>query len=279
MQVETDRSGPRTHPHRFGNLFVPPTTFTFRRIELADSTLSRTHGFYVWKQTYEARHSRAQPEFLRIEDEKNNWTTLVCNPPGAIAAVPALADTVLYDNGTASSYTTQGYEVSGVAFVTDSFTLAQASVVDGANFGIWLLNGTTLTGLDWKITNSANHVLASGSATDLDGPLVATVVVAGVTDYNIYSDSTSIADLLLGAGTYYLELYDATSTSVEDQGEVFWDVSNGSSTAADLIGSAPSETFEILGPSAATPEPSGILLLGTGLAGFGGFLRRRLIIR
>ena len=197
---------------------------------------------------------------------------------GAIAAVPALADTVLYNNGTASSYTTQAYEVSGGWFVTDSFTLAQASVVDWANFGIWLLNGATLTGLDWKITNSANTVLASGSATDLDGPLVGTAVIAGVTDYNIYQDSTSIADLSLGAGTHYLELYDATSTLVLGQGEVLWDVSNGSSTAVDLLGSVPSETFEILGPSAATPEPSSILLLGTGLAGLGGFLRRRLMI-
>jgi hypothetical protein len=201
---------------------------------------------------------------------------------GAIAVVPALADTVLYNNGTASSYTTKSYEVSGGIFtVTDSFTLAQASVVDGANFGIWVISGSTVTAIDWQIIDSGNTVLASGAATDLAGPLVGTATIAGVVHYSIYQDSTSIADLSLGAGTYFLALDNAAATSPTPpyEQEVLWDISNGPSTAEqNVLGSIPSETFEILGPSAATPEPSSILLLGTGLVGLGGFLRRRLMI-
>ena len=66
-----------------------------------------------------------------------------------------------------------------------------------------------------------------------------------------------------------------------------WDISNGPSVAYSVLyGSTSnlvvpgsnSETFQILGtPADVTPEPSSFLLLGSGLVGLAGVLKRKLM--
>jgi hypothetical protein len=59
-------------------------------------------------------------------------------------------------------------------------------------------------------------------------------------------------------------------------------LSNGPSTATEAyVGVIPSESFQILGEEQSeeqtvTPEPSSFLLLGSGLVGLAGMLRRKL---
>jgi hypothetical protein len=206
---------------------------------------------------------------------KIGFAVLLLNLVGVMATVPASAST-LYDNTAAGSYNTTGYYIeAGYQYdsVTDSFTLSSASTITGATFASWTDPGATFSNVDWAITTApfGGTTVASGSQSD---PYTG-YIGAGYGYYDIDSNSISIGSLSLGAGTYWLNLYDATAT---DGGVAAWDASVGPSTAYSLNTSdeIPSETFTIQGASTTTPEPSSFLLLGSGLAGFAGMIRRKL---
>jgi hypothetical protein len=91
----------------------------------------------------------------------------------------------------------------------------------------------------------------------------------------------SIPALELNAGTYWFEI-DGAYTAINGVLGTAWDESDGPSVAygGDIGLMAGSETFQILGEPAGpivTPEPSSFLLLGSGLAGLAGFVKRKLL--
>jgi hypothetical protein len=63
---------------------------------------------------------------------------------------------------------------------------------------------------------------------------------------------------------------------------IYWDENSGPSSASESeVGTIPSESFTILGGTTGTsstsvPEPSSIMLLGSGILGLAGLLRRKL---
>jgi hypothetical protein len=215
---------------------------------------------------------------------------LILGLAGAIASVPAFADSMLYDNSTAGSYgvvnpTGEPFGILNVGPVayTESFVLSQSSTVTEATASIWVSSGASITAGDWAITTQE-----FGGTTDTSGSLV------GLTTALLYSDvpwgapQGPTADILdveipispslqLDAGTYWFELEDVGQTG----GTAYWDVSEGPSTACrsdnDSCSVYYSSTFQILGTQdAATPEPSSFLLLASGLAGLAGMVRRKL---
>jgi PEP-CTERM motif len=86
----------------------------------------------------------------------------------------------------------------------------------------------------------------------------------------------------LNAGTYWMNLNNAV---VPNGDPIYWDENSGPSSASqNSVGTIPSESFTLLGGSttsqttttSTTPEPSSIMLFGSGILGLAGVLRRKL---
>jgi len=213
------------------------------------------------------------------------YVVLIC----AVAAVPACAET-LYDNSTSTSYQSTGWGFQPPLEIADSFTLTAASNLSQISFGNWIAAGDTLSSVDWAITTGAfsGSTLASGTATTFSTTLEN--ASPSLDGWTVCSDLFSIPALSLSAGTYYLQLDNAVESA---DYSTFWDLSNGPSSgwgyntafpgAYSLSGAygSGSQTFAIYGTSSAartvTPEPSSFLLLGSGLAGLAGFIKRKMM--
>jgi hypothetical protein len=196
---------------------------------------------------------------------------------GAAASVPASADT-LYSNGPAND-NFSGWTINYGYAMSDSFTLSQASTITGASFDVWLYPTDSLLSVDWSIgTSNFDSSIGSGTATTNN-----TFDFYNEYGYSINSESFSGLDLSLAAGTYYFSLYNA---STANGGPAYWDVNNGPSTAYEnTLGNVNgfegypgtwSDTFAIQGNTAVTPEPTSFLLLGSGLVGLAGIVKRKM---
>lgn len=197
---------------------------------------------------------------------------------------PAAATTVLFDNGpyngTVDAWTINGYVVSN-GFTTSGGTAT------GANFVLWVPMGSSLTSVDWAFGSVPGGTqYASGTAS----PIL--VSYLGIYNgefgkYSYMSYGISFPDLALAAGTtYWFSLYNAVDPR---QNGIFWDQNDGPAMAWEsdlgyLAGSgyacsgacSYSEAFQITGAGGSPiPEPDSFALMGLGLVGVAGLLRRR----
>jgi hypothetical protein len=165
------------------------------------------------------------------------------------------------------------------AIITDSFTLSQSDTVTGIDFVAWIGENDPLSSVDWSIGNSAFGTDLGSGTVDPNGNYLQTN--SGGPWY-VYDETFSIPGQSLAAGTYYLTLSNAYAGAPGDD-LVFWDINtNGTSTSEitylGRTSSAGHETFDILGTentSAATPEPSSLTLIGTGVLSLVGVARKR----
>ena len=198
----------------------------------------------------------------------------------AVAAVPAAGQTV-YSNGPING-NTDAWTINFGFVTSDTFTVAaNNTTITGANFGIFLFPGDTLTSAELSITSGEN-----GGTSYFDQTVNFVALSCSVNqfqDFNVCNESTTFNGPTLSAGTYWINLQNAVST-VGDP--VFWDENSGPSSASQNgVGSIPSESFTLFGTSTTTsststttsvPEPSSILLFGSGILGLAQIVRRRL---
>jgi PEP-CTERM motif len=101
--------------------------------------------------------------------------------------------------------------------------------------------------------------------------------------FNVCLESSDgMSPVNLSAGTYWLNLDNAT---VNDGDPIYWDENSGPSSASEnSVGTIPSEAFTLFAASSTsttsttstTPEPSSVMLWGSGILGLAGVLRRKL---
>jgi hypothetical protein len=177
--------------------------------------------------------------------------------------------TTLYTNG-AISGAIGGAMINGGFEVTDSFVLSSNSLVTGvSNIGLWVYTPDVPATLNWIISTAPDGggtVEGSGAGVGLTTNFFQTVG-----NRDIYSSSFSTGGVALPAGTYYLELFNATSAG---SGAVFWDINGGPSTADTNGAPITSESFEIDG-NVITREPTSAVLSGLGLAALAGMVLLR----
>ena len=186
------------------------------------------------------------------------------------------AQTDLYDNGPTDG-TTDGWTINFGFVISDMFTLNSSSNVEGLKFAAWLFPGDILESVEVSITSSE-----FGGTSYFDQVVTFTQSNCALNQYgfNICDEVGSIGILPLNAGTYWLNLQNAVANSGNP---VYWDENRGPSFASENgDGTIPSESFTILGETGETttstgtaPEPSGLMLFGSGVLGAIGIVRRR----
>ncbi len=183
----------------------------------------------------------------------------------------------LYDNGYTSGDQT-AWTINFGFQVSDSFILQHAAPVHGFQFAVWEIPGDSATSVNWSIDTNPFGSTFGGLACSTPGPgcnsaLADTFITTNAYGYSL--DLITVTNLnlpLAGNTTYYLTLQDAQTIQ---SNPLYWDENSGRSLAYENdYGSIPSESFTINGT---TPEPSGLILFGSGVLGLGGLLRRRFL--
>ena len=199
-----------------------------------------------------------------------------------LLALPAMGQAPFYDNGPING-NTDAWTIDFGFSVTDSFTVPSGGTqLTGITFGAWLFPGDSTPSLSVQVGTGA----FGANEMSLDG--VPTLQIGDCATNNFGFDvctlSASLPGLFLAGGTYWITLDNASVISGDP---VYWDENSGagcggagcpSSAQENSVGTIPSEAFTLYGTSQGTsvPEPSSIMLFGSGILGLAGILRRKL---
>jgi hypothetical protein len=192
----------------------------------------------------------------------------------ALVACPASAQDDLYDNGPTNG-TTDGWTINFGFAVSNSFTISAGADVFSMNFAAWLTPGDVLQSAELSITSSE---FGGVSYFDEVVNFTQSGCISNQYGYNVCTESSFFSGPFLNAGTYWLNLQNA---SVNTGDPVYWDENSGPSSASEnSIGTIPSESFTLdpgTTTTGSTPEPGSILLIGFGLLTVAGAVRRKIL--
>jgi hypothetical protein len=200
---------------------------------------------------------------------------LLTIPCLVLAVAPAIADT-LYSNGPYNG-TADAWTINFGFSVSDSFNVPDNSAFVGLHIVYWdASTSDLLTTVDMAIGSTS----FGGAPQTLTG-VTNTFLSTNQFGYALYQADYFFAPITW-SGDGFVTLSNACSTSgCSVSNPIYWDENSGISTAYEnTLGSIPSEAFTLSGTesggSGTTPESSSIILLGSGVLGVAGVLRRKL---
>jgi hypothetical protein len=201
------------------------------------------------------------------------------------AALPAVAQQTLYEDGPINGET-DAWTINFGFIVSNTFTISGGtSTITGMSFGAWLFPGDIVESVEVLMTSSE-----FGGTTYFDQvvPLTASSCFQNNFGFDVCQENSTFQGPTLNNGTYWMNLENAVVSTGDP---VYWDENSGigchsqgcpSEPSQNSVGTIPPESFTILGTQATgttgtTPEPAGLILFGTGVAGMIGVLRRKLL--
>jgi PEP-CTERM motif len=209
-----------------------------------------------------------------------------------LAAIFAGAQT--YNNGPCNC-DNDAFTINSGYIVSDTFT--GLSKVGSFSFTVWANPGYDLGAsgatLDWSISSQENGTPVLGGSGTAQGGIDMQKQFVSNNAYGYDIDTITVSGLnvtgLSAAGSYWLSLQNAFDPNYPNV-PVYWDENSGVGCTGDghpgscpslasesAYGTIASEAFTISEGSGSTPEPSSIVLLGSGVLGLGGLLRRRFL--
>ena len=211
-------------------------------------------------------------------------------------ALTASAGTTFYNDG-AIDGNDNGFFISGPNFpnpagsvqdISNGFVSAATGSANQLEFGEWIASGIAPTSISYELGTSAFGTdLGSGTVAQNSGN--SHFLFANSFGYDIYDVTIGITPAALTAGnTYWVSL--SNGDDAQHSGSEAWDLPNGGSGGPATCNFRQSgvndgncglggEAFTLTGNTTTpttTPEPSSIMLFGSGILGLAGVLRRKL---
>jgi hypothetical protein len=171
----------------------------------------------------------------------------------------------IYENGPING-TVSKWEINGGFAVSDSFVVDTAGAITGLNFGAWLSPGDVLLSVEVSITSSE---FGGTSFFDQTVSFTQSGCEGNGLGFNVCTESGTFSGPSLNAGTYWLNVSNATNNGHP----IYWDENSGvdchstdcpSLASENAVGTIPSESFTLSGTPAnqttttltVTPDPA-----------------------